>query len=53
MAREEPHVDAFSGGRSSGIQTPGLKQASEFNDRLVVGPFPTKPLEDTLSGAGG
>jgi methyl-accepting chemotaxis protein len=41
-------VDDFAEERSAWIQTPGLKQASEFNDLLVVVPVPAKPLEGTL-----
>lgn len=41
-------VDDFAAERSAWIQIPGLKQASEFNDLLVVVPVPAKPLEGTL-----
>jgi methyl-accepting chemotaxis protein len=41
-------VDDFAAERSAWIQTPGLNQASEFNDLLVVVPVPAKPLDGTL-----
>lgn len=45
-------LDDFAAGRSEWIRTPGLQQASEFNDLLVVVPVPGKPLEGTLKRCG-
>ena len=41
-------AEDFAAERSSWIQTPGLKEASEFNDILLLVPAPGRPLEVIL-----